>query len=85
MNDVSLTSIMVFHFDAAVKMMNDIMEHNLCDPKELYEILLYKEKDSESVQEERLWKVFQGFLIKSGPGKVLPFSPELMGPDVKKD
>ena len=77
MSDVSLTAIMVFHFDAAVKMMNDILYHGLAEPDELYEILLYKEKDSESVQEERLWKVFQGFLIKpvADSGKVLPFSP----------
>ena len=83
MSDVSLTAIMVFHFDAAVKMMNDILYHGLAEPDELYEILLYKEKDSESIQEERLWKVFQSFLIKpvAESGKVLPFSLELRGPD----
>ena len=87
MNDVSLTSIMLFHFDAAVQIMEEILTHELVDPEELYEILEYKEKDSNSIQEERLWKMFKSFLVRSNrlPADVIPFSPELRGPDVIKE
>ena len=87
MNDVSLTSIMVFHFDAAIQIMEEILTHELVNPEELYEILEYKSKDSDSVQEERLWKMFQSFLIRADrlPADVIPFSPELRGPDVIKE
>ena len=87
MNDVSLTSIMVFHFDAAVQIMEEILTHELVDPEELYEILEYKEKDSNSIQEERLWKMFKSFLVRANrlPADVIPFSPELRGPDVIKE
>jgi len=49
--------------------------------------LEYKEKDSNSVQEERLWKMFKSYLIRANrlPADVIPFSPELRGPDVIKD
>ena len=84
MSDVSLTSIMVFHFDAAIQIMEEILTHELVNPEELYEILEYKEKDSNSIQEERLWKMFKSFLVRSNrlPADVIPFSPELRGPDV---
>ena len=83
MNDVSLTSIMVFHFDAAIQIMEEILTNELVNPEELYEILLYKEKASNSIQEERLWKMFQSFLVRANrlPADVIPFSPELRGPD----
>ena len=83
MSDVSLTSIMIFHFEAAMQIMDEILTHELVNPDELYEILEYKEKDSESIQEERLWKMLQGFLIRADrlPADVIPFSPELRGPD----
>ena len=85
MRDVSLVGIMMFHFDAAISMMEDIIQHQLVDKDELYEILGYRAKESETTQEERLWKVLQGFLYSGQPGKVLEFSSELRGPDVKKD
>ena len=87
MNDVSLTSIMVFHFDAAIQIMEEILTHELVNPEELYEILEYKEKDSNSIQEERLWKMFKSFLVRTDrlPADVIPFSPELRGPDVIKE
>jgi len=81
-SEISLTAIMVFHFDAAITMIQDILDHDLVKRKELHEILLYKEKDSQSIQEERLWKVLQGFLIHSVPSG---YPPELRGPDVNKD
>ena len=83
MNDVSLTSIMLFHFDAAIQIMDEILTNELVNPEELYEILQYKEKDSASIQEERLWKTFQSFLIRANrlPADVIPFSPDLRGPD----
>ena len=83
MNDVSLTSIMVFHFDSAIQIMGEILTHELVNPEELYEILEYKSKESDSVPEERLWKMFQSFLIRADrlPADVIPFSPELRGPD----
>jgi hypothetical protein len=82
-SDVSLTTIMLFHFEAAMQMMDEILTHELVNPDELYEILEYKEKASESIQEERLWKMLQGFLIRADrlPADVIPFSPELRGPD----
>ena len=85
MSHVSLTSVMLFHFEAAIQMMDEILTHELVNPDELYEILEYKEKASESVQEERLWKMLQGFLIRANrlPADVIPFSPELRGPDVE--
>ena len=85
MSDVSLTTIMLFHFEAAMQMMDEILTHELVNPDELYEILEYKEKDSESIQEERLWKMLQSFLIRANrlPADVIPFSPELRGPDVE--
>ena len=87
MSDMSLTSIMIFHFEAAMQIMDEILTHELVNPDELYEILEYKEKDSESIQEERLWKMLQGFLIRANrlSADVIPFSPELRGPDVIKD
>ena len=87
MNDVSLTSIMVFHFDAAIQIMEEILTHELVNPEELYEILENKSKDTDSVPEERLWKMFQSFLIRADrlPADVIPFSPELRGPDVIKE
>ena len=83
MSEVSITSIMVFHFDAAIQIMEEILTHELVNPDELYEILEYKEKASDSIQEERLWKMFKGFLIRADrlPADVIPFSPELRGPD----
>ena len=83
MSDVSLTTNMLFHFEAAMQMMDEILTHELVNPDELYEILEYKEKDSESIQEERLWKMLQSFLIRADrfPADVIPFSPELRGPD----
>ena len=87
MNDVSLTSIMLFHFDAGIQIMDEILTHELVNPEELYEILEYKEKDSNSIQEERLWKMFKSFLVRANrlPADVIPFSPELRGPDVIKE
>lgn len=83
MSDVSLTTIMLFHFEAAMQMMDEILTHELVNPDELYEIFEYREKDSESIQEERLWKMLQSFLIRADrlPADVIPFSPELRGPD----
>ena len=74
---------MVFHFDAAIQIMEEILTHELVNPDELYEILEYKEKASDSVQEERLWKMFKSFLIRADriSADVIPFSPELRGPD----
>lgn len=85
MREVSLAGIMMFHFDAAIQMMEDILQHELVNTDELYEILEYKERESESTHEERLWKVLKSFLHPGIPGKVIEFSPELRGPDVKKD
>ena len=87
MSDVSLTTIMLFHFEAAMQMMDDILTHELVNPDELYEILEYKEKDSNSIQEERLWKMFKSFLVRANrlPADVIPFSAELRGPDVIKE
>ena len=87
MNDVSLTSIMVFHFDAAIQIMEEILTHELVNPEELYEILEYKEKNSNSIQEERLWKMFKSFLVRANrlSADVIPFPPELRGPDVTKE
>ena len=87
MKDVSLTSIMVFHFDAAIQIMEEILTHELVNPEELYEILEYNETGSNSIQEERLWKMFKSFLVRSNrlPADVIPFSPELRGPDVIKE
>ena len=78
---------MVFHFDAAIQIMEEILTHELVNPEELYEILEYKEKDSNSVQEERLWKMFKSYLIRANrlSADVIPFSPELRGPDIIKD
>ena len=83
MSDVSITSIMVFHLDAAIQIMDEILTHELVNPEELYEILEYKEKDSDSIQEERIWKMFKSFLVRANriPADVIPFSPELRGPD----
>ena len=83
MNDVSLTSIMLFHFDAGIQIMDEILTYELVNPEELYEILQYKEKDSSSIQEERLWKTIQSFLIRSDrlSANVIPFSTDLRGPD----
>ena len=87
MSDVSLTTIMLFHFEAAMQMMDEILTHELVNPDELYEILEYREKDSESIQEERLWKMLQSFLIRANrlPADVIPFSPYLRGPDARKE
>jgi hypothetical protein len=87
LSEVSITSIMVFHFDAAIQIMEEILTHELVNPDELYEILEYKERASDSIQEERLWKMFKGFLIRSDrvSADVIPFSPELRGPDVIKE
>ena len=78
---------MVFHFDAAIQIMEEILTHELVNPDELYEILEYKEKDSNSVQEERLWKMFKSYIIRANrlSADVIPFSPELRGPDIIKD
>tara|TARA_R110000824_G_C15103162_1_gene666460 strand:- start:78 stop:341 length:264 start_codon:yes stop_codon:yes gene_type:complete len=86
-SDVSLTTIMLFHFEAAMQMMDEILTHELVNPDELYEILEYREKDSESIQEERLWKMLQSFLIRANrlPADVIPFSPDLRGPDARKE
>ena len=83
MSHVSLTSVMLFHFEAAMQMMDEILTHELVNPEELYEILEYKEKDSDSIQEERIWKMFKSFLVRANrlPADVIPFSPELRGPD----
>ena len=83
MSEVSITSIMVFHFDAAIQIMEEILTHELVNPDELYEILEYKEKASDSIQEERLWKMFKSFLVRADrlSADVIPFSPELRGPD----
>ena len=87
MNDVSLTTIMVFHFDAAIQIMEEILTHELVNPEELYEILEYKEKNSNSIQEERLWKMFKSFLVRTDrlPADVITFSPELRGQDAIKE
>ena len=79
MSEVSLTSIMVFHFDAAIQIMEEILTHELVNPEELYELLEYKTKDADSIQEERLWKMFQSFLVRANrlPADVIPFSPDL--------
>ena len=78
---------MVFHFDAAVQIMEEILTHELVNPEELYEILEYKEKDSNSIQEERLWKMFKSFLVRANrlPADGITFSAELRGPDVSRD
>ena len=78
---------MLFHFDAAIQIMEEILTNELVNPEELYELLEYKKQGSDSIQEERLWKMFQSFLVRANrlPADVIPFSAELRGPDVSRD
>ena len=76
---------MLFHFDAAIQIMEEILTNELVNPEELYELLEYKTKDADSIQEERLWKMFQSFLVRANrlPADIIPFSPDLRGPDTR--
>tara|TARA_Y100001951_G_C11203913_1_gene218769 strand:+ start:566 stop:790 length:225 start_codon:yes stop_codon:yes gene_type:complete len=71
--------LMVFHIDAGITILQELIDHDLIDSAELGDILSERESESDSVQEERVWSAMRAFLFQEG--KIINFPKDLQGPD----
>jgi len=78
-SDVTLPMLMVFHIDAGVTILQELIDHDLIDSAELGDILSERGSQSESIQEERVWSAMRAFLFQEG--RILNFPKDLQGPD----
>ncbi len=75
----NLPMLMVFHIDAGITILQELIDHDLIDSAELGDILSERESESDSVQEERVWSAMRAFLFQEG--KIINFPKDLQGPD----
>ncbi len=80
---MSIPAIIVFHFDSALELMTDGMEHELFNKGEMEELLEGCAKQCDYVTHEFMWRSLKRMLRDDLGGNVVGFSPELRGPDVK--
>ena len=79
---MSIPAMIVFHFDSALELMTDGMEHELFDKDEMSSLLEGCAQQSEYAAHEYMWRAFKRILSQDAGGNVIGFSPELRGPDV---
>jgi len=79
---MSIPAMIVFHFDAALELMTDGMEHDLFKKDDMEQLLEGCAKQSEYQAHEFMWRSFKRMLRQDTGGNVVGFSPELRGPDV---
>jgi ferritin len=56
--------MVVFHFDSALELMTDGMEHELFDPNEMEQLLEGCAKQSEYATHEFMWRAFKRMLTE---------------------
>ena len=79
---MSIPAMIVFHFDSALELMTDGVEHELFDKDEMSSLLEGCAQQSEYAAHEYMWRAFRRILSQDVGGNVVGFSPELRGPDV---
>ena len=79
---MSIPAMVVFHFDSALELMTDGLEHELFDKDEMDALLEGCAQQSEYATHEYMWRAFRRILNQDVGGNVVGFSPELRGPDV---
>jgi hypothetical protein len=79
---MSIPAMIVFHFDSALELMTDGMEHELFDKDEMEQLLEGCAKDCDYQMHEFMWRSFKRMLRNDNGSNVIDFSPELRGPDV---
>lgn len=79
---MSIPAMIVFHFDSALELMTDGMEHELFDKDEMEQLLEGCAKDCDYQMHEFMWRSFKRMLRNGNGSNVIDFSPELRGPDV---
>ena len=61
---MSIPAMIVFHFDSALELMTDGMEHNLFDPVEMDQLLEGCAKQCEYATHEFMWRAFKRMLTE---------------------
>jgi len=79
---MSIPAMIVFHFDSALELMTDGMNHELFDNEEMEGLLEGCAQQSEYAGHEYMWRALKRMLRQDIGGNVVGFSPELKGPDV---
>ena len=74
--------MIVIHFDSALELMTDGMEHELFDKEEMEQLLEGCAKDCDYQMHEFMWRSFKRMLRNGNGSNVIDFSPELRGQDV---
>lgn len=79
---MSIPSMIVFHFDSALELLSDGINHDLFDKEEMEDLLEACAKQSEYAGHEFMWRSLKRLLRQDTGGNVVGFSPETRGPDV---
>ena len=78
---MSIGSILIFHYHAALELMTDCLEHDLVDKKELAEMIEGCAEQSEYTYHEFMWRNLKRMIDQHEGTNVIGFSKDLRGPD----
>jgi len=79
---VSIPAMIVFHFDSALELLSDGINHDLFDKEEMEDLLEGCAQQSEYSGHEFMWRSLKRLLRQDTGGNVIGFSPDIRGPDV---
>jgi len=79
---VSIPAMIVFHFDSALELLSDGINHDLFDKEEMEDLLEGCAQQSEYSGHEFMWRSLKRLLRQDTGGNVVGFSPDIRGPDV---
>ena len=74
--------MIVFHFDSALELLSDGINHDLFDKEEMEDLLEGCAQQSEYSGHEFMWRSLKRLLRQDTGGNVVGFSPDIRGPDV---
>jgi len=74
--------MIVFHFDSALELLSDGINHDLFDKEEMEDLLEGCAQQSEYSGHEFMWRSLKRLLRQDTGGNVIGFSPDIRGPDV---
>lgn len=79
---MSIPAMIVFHFDSALELLSDGINHDLFDKEEMEDLLEGCAQQSEYSGHEFMWRSLKRLLRQDTGGNVVGFSPDIRGPDV---
>lgn len=79
---MSIPAMIVFHFDSALELLSDGINHDLFDKEEMEDLLEGCAQQSEYSGHEFMWRSLKRLLRQDTGGNVIGFSPDIRGPDV---